>query len=108
MARLRKNETSVNTAPAASAAATARRTTAQPRKRVAVKSAAGESVEPVEELLAAVDSISETAIEYEPSHEEISALAYSYWADRGYADGCPEQDWLRAEAELRRRARAAV
>lgn len=106
MARLRKNETSLNTAPAASAA-TARRTTAQPRKRVAAKSSASESAEPVEETLTAADVISKTAIEYDPSHEEISALAYSYWVDRGYAEGCPEQDWLRAEAELRR-TRAAV
>jgi hypothetical protein len=106
MARLRKNETSVNTAPAASAAATARRVTSAPRKRVTAKSAAGESAEPVEEALSAADSISETAIEYEPSREEISALAYSYWVDRGYAEGCPEHDWLRAEAELRRRGRA--
>jgi hypothetical protein len=106
MARLRKNETSVNTAPAASAAATARRATSAPRKRITAKSAAGEPAEPVEEILAAADSISETAIAYEPSHEEISALAYSYWVDRGYVEGSREQDWLRAEAELRRRGRA--
>jgi hypothetical protein len=32
--------------------------------------------------------------------EEIAALAYSYWVQRGYAPGSPEQDWLRAEREL--------
>jgi hypothetical protein len=107
MARLRKNETSVNTAPAASAAA-ARRTSATPRKRTAASSAIDKPVEEVGETPTAVTSISETAlIEYEPSHEEISAQAYSYWVERGYAEGRPEQDWLRAEAELRSRARAA-
>jgi hypothetical protein len=28
-------------------------------------------------------------------------LAYCYWEARGYQDGSPEQDWLRAEHELR-------
>ena len=37
------------------------------------------------------------------SYEEISALAYSYWVGRGCQGGSPEEDWLRAEAELRDR-----
>lgn len=41
-------------------------------------------------------------------HEEVATLAYTYWVERGYADGCPEQDWLRAEAELRQRALATA
>lgn len=35
------------------------------------------------------------------SHEEIAILAYSYWEGRGYQGGCPIDDWLRAERELR-------
>jgi hypothetical protein len=35
------------------------------------------------------------------SHEQIAALAHSYWVARGYAPGSPEQDWLRAERELK-------
>lgn len=35
-----------------------------------------------------------------PSREEIEQLAKVYWAQRGYADGFAEQDWLRAEQEL--------
>jgi hypothetical protein len=35
------------------------------------------------------------------SREEISKLAYSYWEARGYAGGSAEEDWLRAEGELR-------
>ena len=38
-----------------------------------------------------------------PGHEEIAALAYSYWEARGYQGGSQEQDWLRAEEELRKR-----
>jgi len=36
-----------------------------------------------------------------PTFEEIAQLAYCYWEARGYQDGSPEQDWLRAEHELR-------
>lgn len=33
--------------------------------------------------------------------EAIALLAYSYWEARGFTGGSPEQDWLRAERELR-------
>jgi hypothetical protein len=36
-----------------------------------------------------------------PSKEEITRLAEKYWAERGWPEGSPEQDWLRAEQELR-------
>jgi hypothetical protein len=36
-----------------------------------------------------------------PTHEQIAALAEKYWAERGWPQGSPEQDWLRAEQELR-------
>lgn len=39
--------------------------------------------------------------EISPSHEEIAELAYSYWVARGYTSGSPQQDWLRAEQELK-------
>jgi hypothetical protein len=37
----------------------------------------------------------------EPSEDEIASLAYSYWEARGYTGGSSEEDWLRAERELR-------
>jgi hypothetical protein len=37
-------------------------------------------------------------------NQEIARLAYSYWQARGFADGSPEEDRYRAEAELKRRA----
>jgi hypothetical protein len=37
----------------------------------------------------------------EPSPDDIARVAYSYWAARGYAGGSSEEDWLRAERELR-------
>ena len=36
-----------------------------------------------------------------PTHDQIAALAEKYWAERGWPQGSPEQDWLRAEQELR-------
>jgi|SRR5580700_11261966 len=36
-----------------------------------------------------------------PNLDEIALLAYSYWEARGYQGGSSEEDWLRAEQELR-------
>ena len=36
-----------------------------------------------------------------PTLDEIAQLAYSYWEARGYQGGSSEEDWLRAEEELR-------
>ena len=32
--------------------------------------------------------------------EETARMAYSFWEDRGYQGGSPEEDWFRAEMEL--------
>jgi hypothetical protein len=40
------------------------------------------------------------------SAEEIATLAFSYWEGRGYQGGSPEDDWFRAESELRERVSA--
>jgi len=37
------------------------------------------------------------------SRTEIAALAYSYWEARGCQGGSSEEDWLRAEREMRDR-----
>ena len=36
-----------------------------------------------------------------PSWEDIARLAEKYWAERGWPEGSPEEDWLRAEQELK-------
>jgi hypothetical protein len=36
-------------------------------------------------------------------HEEIARLAYSHWEARGRQGGSPEEDWFRAEKELKAR-----
>ena len=42
------------------------------------------------------------AVNRELVHEEIARLAYALWEARGCQDGNPEEDWLRAEEELRK------
>lgn len=39
----------------------------------------------------------------EPTTEEIAALAYQLWIERGSPHGSHEEDWHRAEAQLRSR-----
>src|SRR5690348_18354317 len=41
------------------------------------------------------------AVKRELVHEEIARLAYALWQSRGCQDGNPEEDWLRAEQQLR-------
>jgi len=36
-----------------------------------------------------------------PDHDQIALLAYLHWQNRGCPAGTPEQDWLKAESELR-------
>ena len=48
-----------------------------------------------------VGTVARANVEIEP--EEIARLAYSYWEERGSAGGSPEEDWLRAERQLRAR-----
>jgi hypothetical protein len=34
-------------------------------------------------------------------HERIASLAYLYWHQRGCPEGSPDDDWLRAERDIR-------
>jgi hypothetical protein len=34
-------------------------------------------------------------------HERIAALAYAYWEQRGCPQGSPDEDWHRAEQDIR-------
>lgn len=48
--------------------------------------------------------VEQTLVAVMPSREQIEQLARNYWAQRGFQDGYAEQDWLRAEQELRQKA----
>ncbi len=84
-----------------SAAPARRRTVRRTKTAVVVESSATQ--------LAAPEMVTpEAATQAGPTHDEIARLAYLYWESRGYQGGSPEEDWTRAEAELRGRASAAV
>src|SRR5579884_601508 len=56
------------------------------------------------EMRMAIESQREDARNEQPlDRGEVARLAYSYWEQRGRPHGGHEEDWLRAEAELRRR-----
>jgi Protein of unknown function (DUF2934) len=35
-----------------------------------------------------------------PSQEQIAKLAYELWKERGRPEGCPDENWFRAEQQL--------
>ena len=64
--------------------------------------ATARAVEPIVASAGATDPEVEPAAPLSaPKREQIARLAYSYWQARGCPEGSPEEDWLRAEAELR-------
>jgi hypothetical protein len=87
--------------------------TAPARRNIATRPRAKRAAEPLAPLVPAaaeqetvaplVDAPVLSTV-YVPTNEEIARLAYSYWEARGCQGGCPEEDWLRAEDELRNRA----
>jgi hypothetical protein len=105
MARKRNLENDVVVSSGA-AAAPVRRQTAAARPKHSPTTAEIPAV-PIPE--AAMDTASAAStIDYEPSREEIARLAFLYWEARGGQGGSPDEDWLRAEQELRKRALAVA
>jgi hypothetical protein len=98
MARKQKSEKELVVSSSAAASAAPRRKAVTTRKKHSFTQAET-SFTPVVERSSAQPVPS--AATYEPTYEEISKLAYTYWEARGYQGGCPEEDWLRAEQELR-------
>jgi hypothetical protein len=68
-------------------AATKAKTPAQPRKKQA-----------------AANGLPANVTQIRVSHEQIAALAHSYWNQRGRQHGNDAGDWFRAEQELRGKA----
>lgn len=100
MARKRSSESELAVSSTASSMPARRKSATATRNR---KKPTTVPVEAVLEPLAAAqpEVVEETASE--PSREAVAALAYSYWVERGYNGGSSEEDWLRAEQELRNR-----
>lgn len=45
-----------------------------------------------------------TAIAEPVSHDDVARLAHRFWSERGFQHGHHEEDWFRAERELRAHA----
>ena len=78
------------------------------RRKAPLRPRAKRGAEPVEPLAPAAaepeivaPQVDAAFTVYSPTYDEVAALAYSYWEARGCQGGCPEEDWLRAEQELR-------
>ncbi len=71
------------------------RAVAKPRVRTVKHSKAASAPEATAEVeTVEVETVTLSA------HDQISKIAYGYWAARGFEAGSPEQDWLRAEQEF--------
>jgi|SRR5689334_20958064 hypothetical protein len=104
MTRKRTSDNELVTGTAAAPAPSRRKPAARPRSKHAVapvESPSTPAADPVPQETTA-------ALVYEPTYEEVAQLAYLYWEARGCQGGCPEEDWLRAEAELRSRSQATT
>ena|SRR5215207_4557009 len=95
---------SATSKPKATAAATHKRTPRIAKAEVATTAAL--PVETVVENSVPASPVAEAAAPTAtitpriPTREEIAALAYAYWEERGYQSGSPNEDWFRAEQEL--------
>jgi hypothetical protein len=97
MTRKRNTENEVVVSPAAGAVPSRRKSTAR-RPHAPV----------TERETPATPSVDAPTTEYEPTYEEIALQAYLYWEERGCQGGSSEEDWLRAEHELRARGALTV
>jgi len=110
MARKRNPENDLVVTPSAAASRPRRTTTAARPKHSPTTADTPEASELKSEVEASssASSISVSSNGREPSHEEVRALAHSYWLARGCQGGSPEEDWRRAEEELRIQSLAAA
>ncbi len=100
MARKQLSENARLESPNSAGAVPSRRKTTRRANRLPSQADAPAAVESAQTAVAAAVAPDPC----EPTHEEIARLAYSYWESRGCQGGCPEEDWTRAEQELRARA----
>jgi hypothetical protein len=59
---------------------------------------------PTQEVVTPDSSEAAELASNQDEREEITRLAFQFWTERGCPIGTPEEDWLRAEAEVRSRA----
>ena len=104
MPKTKKTETELVSADAAAAAKPAAKKASKPKASSAAmhKHTAKKSAKPLTENVSTVESAPQA--QSHPSvvtNEKIAARAYQYWEARGFQGGSAEEDWFRAERELR-------
>jgi len=76
--------------------------TTTPSSAGSVRVGTARAVEPVVQAARAIDPVVEaTTVKPVPEPAQIARLAYEYWQARGCPGGSPEEDWFRAESELK-------
>jgi len=95
MTRKRTSEKELVVSTGAAAAAPRRKTTTRTRAKHPI-AAEPETMSPAAE-----------PEQVTVSYEDIALQAYLYWEARGCQGGTPEEDWLRAEEELKARTTSA-
>ncbi|PWT97015.1 MAG: hypothetical protein C5B51_32220 [Terriglobia bacterium] len=104
MARKRIPENDLVVSSGAAAARPRRTSTARPKHSpTTAEPPVSSPIETAEESPLAVSHAP-----LEVSHEQIARLAYVYWLARGCQNGSAEEDWLRAEQELRSQTALSV
>jgi hypothetical protein len=104
MTRKRTSENDLSLSAGASTAPSRRKSASRTRAKHAVTPETP-STSAAEPEIAAPQGVASTRI-YQPTRENIAALAFLFWEARGCQGGSPEEDWLRAEQELRMGAAA--
>jgi Protein of unknown function (DUF2934) len=103
-----RKRTSENDLVAGAVPSTPSRRKSVSRTRTKHTPTTGETPTQSEAVAEVADIIASEITVSEPSRDQIAELAYLYWEARGCQGGSPEEDWLRAEHDLRLRSTAAA
>jgi hypothetical protein len=103
MARTRTAAPEAPATPSSTKAAT--KTATKTAAKAAIKTASKTTSKTHRAPRRAAQSPAAAGGEFNPAehHHEIAVAAYHCWLERGGAEGSPEEDWMRGEAEVRRR-----
>ncbi|MSV30572.1 MAG: DUF2934 domain-containing protein [Bryobacterales bacterium] len=77
-----------------------------PAKRARNSSAKHSATPSVESAVSVMEEIALTS-SVGSEKDAVARLAYSFWEERGFQGGSPEEDWFRAETLVREKAIAA-
>jgi hypothetical protein len=84
-----------------SMAETVNKNTTKPKPKSKAKTPAKPKAE---KKVAATNGVPSNVTEMKVPHERVAQLAHQFWAERGHQHGHHEEDWYRAEQELRGKA----